>query len=48
MKAGLNQEPVIVNEYTKEKENNGVSVVFKVCGFYVSLAYGFLVQVLMA
>ena len=36
MKDGLNQEPVIVNEYTKEKENNGVSVVVKDCGFFVS------------
>ena len=42
MKDGLNQEPVIVNEYTKEKENNGVSVVVKDCGFFVSSAYGFL------
>ena len=32
-----------VNEYTKEKENNGVSVVVKDYGFFfVSSAYGFL------
>ena len=42
MKDGLNQEPVIVNEYTKEKENNGVNVVVKDCGFFVSSACGFL------